>query len=138
MVKDLTLSTGSLSLEQVDALLIHLPFDVSFVDADGFLRYYSESPSRIFKRTPAAIGRHVEKCHPEKSVGTVRKILEAFKTGRRSQAQFWLELDGRFIVIRYVAVRSAEGEYQGCLEVSQDATKLRTLRGEMRLLDWEG
>lgn len=138
MVKDLTLSTGSLSLEQVDALLIHLPLDVSFVDADGFLRYYSESPSRIFKRTPAAIGRHVEKCHPEKSVGTVRKILEAFKTGRRSQAQFWLELDGRFIVIRYVAVRSAEGEYQGCLEVSQDATKLRALRGEMRLLDWEG
>lgn len=137
-MKDLTLSTGSLSLEQVDALLIHLPFDVSFVDADGFLRYYSEGPSRIFKRTPAAIGRHVEKCHPEKSVGTVRKILEAFKTGRRSQAQFWLELDGRFIVIRYIAVRSAEGEYQGCLEVSQDATKLRTLRGEMRLLDWEG
>lgn len=138
MVKDLTLSTGSLSLEQVDALLIHLPFDVSFVDADGFLRYYSESPSRIFKRTPAAIGRHVEKCHPEKSVGTVRKILEAFKTGRRSQAQFWLELDGRFIVIHYIAVRSAEGKYQGCLEVSQDATKLRALRGEMRLLDWEG
>ena len=138
MVKDLTLSTGSLSLEQVDALLIHLPFDVSFVDADGFLRYYSESPSRIFKRTPAAIGRHVEKCHPEKSVGTVRKILEAFKTGRRSQAQFWLELDGRFIVIHYIAVRSAEGTYQGCLEVSQDATKLRALRGEMRLLDWEG
>ena len=137
-MKDLTLSTGSLSLEQLDALLTHLPIDVSFVDADGFIRYYSESPSRIFKRTPAVIGRNVLKCHPEKSVSTVRKILEAFKTGRRSQAQFWLELDGRFIVIQYIAVRSATGEYEGCLEVSQDATALRALRGEMRLLDWEG
>ncbi|MEN6369456.1 MAG: PAS domain-containing protein [Thermotogota bacterium] len=137
-MKDLTLSTGSLSLEQLDALLTHLPVDVSFVDADGVLRYYSESPSRIFKRTPAVIGRHVEKCHPEKSVSTVRKILEAFKTGRRNHAQFWLELDGRHIVIQYIAVHSAAGEYQGCLEVTQDATKLRALKGEMRLLDWEG
>ena len=137
-MKDLTLSTGSLSLEQLDALLTHLPVDVSFVDADGVLRYYSESPSRIFKRTPAVIGRHVEKCHPEKSVSTVRKILDAFRTGRRDHAQFWLELDGRHIVIQYIAVHSAEGEYQGCLEVTQDATKLRALKGEMRLLDWEG
>ena len=137
-MKDIALSTGSLTLEQLDALLTHLPVDVSFVDADGFVRYYSESPDRIFKRTPAVIGRNVEKCHPEKSVSTVRKILEALKTGRRDHAQFWLELDGRFIVIRYIAVRSAKGEYQGCLEVSQDATKLRALKGEMRLLDWNG
>ncbi|MCX6093828.1 MAG: PAS domain-containing protein [Candidatus Bipolaricaulota bacterium] len=137
-MKDLALSTGSLSLEQLDALLTHLPVDISFVDAAGFIRYYSESPSRLFKRTPEVIGRHVEKCHPEKSVSTVRKILEAFKTGRRSEALFWLESEGRHIVIRYIALRSAEGEYEGCLEVTQDATKLRALKGEMRLLDWEG
>lgn len=137
-MEEIKLSTGSLSVEQLNGLLTHLPVDVSFVDAQGFVRYYSESPSRIFKRTPAVIGRHVEKCHPEKSVDTVRRILEAFRTGRKDTAQFWIELDGRLVVIRYLAVRSPSGDYLGCLEVSQNVTELRRLKGEKRLLDWEG
>ncbi len=131
------LSTGALSGDVLDAVLKRLPADLSFVDADGILRYYSETPNRIFKRTPAVIGRHVRDCHPAKSLDKVEQILSAFAGGRRDDAQFWIHLADRFIVIRYLAVRDAQGRYLGCLEVSQDATEIRALSGERRLLDWE-
>jgi len=131
------LSTGSLTPGQLDRMLTHLPVDISFVDADGYVRYYSESPSRIFARSPGVIGRHVEKCHPSKSVAVVRRILEALKSGARDRAEFWITLGDRFILIRYIAVRDPNGEYLGCLEVSQDVTEIRALEGERRLLDWE-
>jgi PAS domain S-box-containing protein len=135
-MNEMHLSTGALTLAQLDRILVHLPVDVSFVGPDGTVRYYSESPSRIFKRTPAVIGRHVAGCHPERSVEVVRRILDAFARGKKDQAQFWITLDGRFVLIRYFAVRSENGEYLGCLEVSQDVTEIRQLEGERRLLDW--
>jgi len=133
----LDLSTGALTLEQTDLLLTHLPVDVSFVDAEDVVRYYSETGDRIFARTPAVIGRKVQNCHPGKSVHVVEAILKAFKAGTRDAAEFWIELGGRFILIRYFAVRDKSGTYKGCLEVSQDVTAIRALSGQKRLLDWE-
>jgi len=131
-----SLSTGQLSEEQLDRMLTRLPVDLSFVDADDRVRYYSETPNRIFRRTPAVIGRNVTDCHPQKSVDKVVEILTAFKEGSQDEAGFWIRLDGRFILIQYLAVRSEDGRYLGCLEVSQDATEIRALEGERRLLDW--
>ncbi len=132
----LPLTTGSLTLDQIDLLLTHLPVDVSFVDPDDTVRYYSETSDRIFKRTPAVIGRKVQNCHPQKSVGTVEAILKSFKSGAKDSAEFWITLDGRFIHIRYFAVRDKAGAYKGCLEVGQDVTGIRALSGQKRLLDW--
>lgn len=132
----LDLGTGRLSLEQVDMILRVLPVDLSFVDAEGFVRYYSETAERLFPRTPGAIGRHVENCHPPKSVHMVMEILRAFSAGERDVAEFWIEMGGKFIHIRYYAVRSPKGTYLGCLEVSQDVTGIRALEGQRRLLEW--
>jgi len=132
----LDLGTGKLSLEQVDMILRHLPVDLSFVDADGFVLYYSETPERLFPRTPGAIGRHVENCHPPKSVHMVKEILRAFAGGERDVAEFWIEMGGKFIHIRYFAVRNPDRKYLGCLEVSQDVTAIRALEGQRRLLEW--
>jgi DUF438 domain-containing protein len=130
------LGTGRLSLEQVDMMLRHLPIEISFVDAGGFVRYYSETEERLFPRTPGAIGRHVENCHPPKSVHMVKEILQKFAEGERDVAEFWIEIQGRFIHIRYFAVRNPAREYMGCLEVTQDVTGIRALEGQRRLLEW--
>jgi len=130
------LSTGRLTVGQLDRLLTRLPVDISFVDADDRVCFYSDNPDRVFPRSPAVIGRSVEHCHPPKSLDAVRRILRAFKDGSRDEAKFWIELDGRFIVIQYFAVRDDRGTYLGCLEVTQDATETRRLKGEKRLLDW--
>jgi hypothetical protein len=132
----LELGTGQLTLEQVDMILRVLPVDLSFVDADGFVRYYSETAERIFPRTPGAIGRHVENCHPPKSVHMVKGILRAFAAGEKDVAEFWIEMQGKFIHIRYYAVRNPGKEYLGCLEVTQDVTGIRALEGQRRLLEW--
>jgi uncharacterized protein len=133
----LGLDTGGLNLEQINLLLTHLPVDVTFVDENDRVAYYSEGPERIFPRSPAIIGREVRNCHPPKSVHMVNKILDAFKSGTRDSAAFWIELGGKFIYIRYFPVRDANGRYRGTLEVSQDLTEIRKLEGENRLLDWE-
>ena len=130
------LGTGRLSLEQVDMMLRHLPIEISFVDADNFVRYYSETEERLFPRTPGAIGRHVENCHPPKSVHMVKEILQKFADGERDVAEFWIEIQEKFIHIRYFAVRNPAKEYLGCLEVTQDVTGIRALEGQRRLLDW--
>ncbi|MGE4310874.1 DUF438 domain-containing protein [Desulfovibrio sp.] len=131
------LSTGQLPREVVDAILCNLPVDVSFVDPDDRVAYYSDSAHRIFPRSAAVIGREVKNCHPPKSVHMVTEILEAFKRGERDKAEFWLELGGKFIHIEYLALRNKQGAYLGCLEVGQDATHLRSLTGQRRLLEWE-
>jgi DUF438 domain-containing protein len=118
-------------------MLTHLPVDLSFVDPEGRVQFYSDNPDRIFPRSPAVIGRNVANCHPPQSVDTVLKILDAFKDGSRDTSKFWLQLGGRFLLIQYFAVRNEGGEYLGCLEVSQDVTDIRSLEGEQRLLDWE-
>jgi hypothetical protein len=131
------LDTGHLTAEQVNLLLTHLPVDISFVNEKDEVLYYSASPDRIFPRSPGVIGRTVQNCHPPKSVDMVEKILSAFKAGTRNTAEFWIQMRGRFIHIRYFAVRDASGAYRGCLEVSQDITHFRKLAGQKRLLDWE-
>ncbi len=133
----LPLGTGALSLEVVDLLLRHLPIDISFVDENDVVRYYSEGKERIFPRTPAAIGRTVQNCHPPKSVATVNRILDSFRAGTKDVAEFWISMGGRFIHIRYFAIRDGAGAYRGCLEVTQDVAPIRSLTGERRLLDWE-
>ncbi len=133
----LGLDTGHMALEQINLMLTHLPVDLTFVDENDRVAYYSEGPERIFPRSPAIIGREVRNCHPPKSVHLVNQILDAFKSGSRDTAEFWIELGGKFIYIRYFAVRDADGYYRGCLEVSQDLTEIRKLEGQQRLLDWE-
>lgn len=132
----LSLSTGRLTAEQIDLMLTHLPVDISFVDENDTVIYYSDTPERVFPRSPGVIGRKVQNCHPPKSVGVVNRILEAFKKGEKDVAEFWIELNGRFIHIRYFAVRDDDGRYRGCLEVTQDVTSIRALQGQKRLLDW--
>jgi DUF438 domain-containing protein len=133
----LGLDTGQMQLEQINLMLTHLPVDLTFVDENDRVAYFSEGPERIFPRSPAIIGREVRNCHPPKSVHLVNKILDDFKSGSKDTAEFWIELNGRFLYIRYFAVRDARGYYKGTLEVSQDITKIRKLEGEKRLLDWE-
>jgi len=131
------LDTGNLAPEIVNAILCNLPVDISFVDADDNVAYYSDSTHRIFPRSAAVIGRNVKNCHPPKSLHMVTEILEKLKNGDEDQAEFWLEMAGKFIHIRYQALRDRNGKYLGCLEVGQDATHLRSLSGQRRLLQWE-
>jgi uncharacterized protein len=133
----LALSTGSLSLEQIDLMLRSLPVDVTLVDENDEVRYYSEGTERVFPRSPAIIGRKVQNCHPPKSIATVNRILAAFKEGTKDVAEFWIELGGKFIHIRYYPLRDEQGRYRGTLEVTQDITAIRSLAGQHRLLDWE-
>jgi DUF438 domain-containing protein len=130
------LPTGSFSVRELEAVLNTIPFDVTFVDADDTVRYFSHGRERIFARSKAIIGRKVQFCHPPKSVDTVQRILDDFHSGRESHAHFWIELGGRFISIEYFALRGQEGQYLGTLEVSQDLTKKRALTGQQRLLSY--
>jgi DUF438 domain-containing protein len=130
------LDTGALTLDQVNLLLKNLPIDVTYVDETDTVRYYSAGAERLFPRTPAVIGRRVQNCHPPESVGIVNRILDSFRRGERRVAEFWISLKGRFIHIRYFAVRDSAGAYRGCLEISQDVSAIRELGGEKRLLDW--
>jgi len=131
----LPLPTGALTLEQIDLMVRKLPIDVTFVDEHDRVRFYSEG-DRVFPRSPAVIGREVRNCHPPDSVDKVERILSEFKAGTEDVAEFWIELGDRFVHIRYFALRDGEGTYRGCLEVVHDATHVRALEGERRLLDW--
>jgi hypothetical protein len=118
------------------ALLNTLPVEISFVDADDRVRYFShENHDKIFPRLRSAIGTPVQTCHPEKSVDKVNRILEAFKAGRRDVAEFWIDFQGRKVYIRYFPVRDARGAYLGTLEVVQDITAIQKLEGQRALLD---
>lgn len=132
----LALKTGALNLETINLIFSHLPVDLSFVDEHDVVRFYSESPHRIFPRSPGVIGRKVQNCHPPKSVHMVEDILTAFREGRQDAAEFWIQMGGQFIHIRYFAVRDQAGTYRGCLEVGQDVTDIKALKGERRLLEW--
>lgn len=130
------LDTGALAPNVLNQMLRSLPVDLSFVDADDRVAYYSDVPHRIFPRSAAVIGRNVRNCHPPKSVHMVEDILAKFKAGERDTAEFWIEMGGRFLHIRYFAVRDTDSTYLGCLEVSQDVTDIRALTGQRRLLEW--
>ena len=136
-VSRLPLDIGALTLEQVNLLLKHLPVDVTLVDEEDKVLYYSDTKGRIFPRSRAIIGRRVQDCHPPASVHVVNRILDSFRSGQREVAEFWMQMGERFIYIRYFALRDAAGGYRGCLEVSQDVTGIKRLEGERRLLDWK-
>lgn len=131
------LPTGNLSVEQLTALFAALPVDVTFVDDEDRVRFFSEGPSRVFARSRAILGRKVQHCHPPKSVDVVDKIVQSFRDGSKDVAEFWIDFHGRFVHIRYFAVRDEEKRYLGTLEVTQDVTGIRALEGERRLLSWE-
>ena len=133
---EMPLDVGKLNLEQINFMLKNLPLDVTYVDENDRVRYYSQGRERIFPRSPAVIGRVVQNCHPPASVHVVEKILDSFKRKEKEQAEFWLTLKDRFIHIRYFAIYDQEGEYRGVVEVSQDVTDIRALKGQRRLLDW--
>jgi len=134
----LQFETGSLSKEEVKAIFNTLPIDVTFVDKNDAVKYFNKAEKRIFVRTKSVIGRKVQLCHPQKSVHVVNKILEAFRTGKRDVAEFWINMNNRLIHIRYFAVRDKDGKYLGTMEVTQDLTDIKKIEGERRLLDWEG
>jgi hypothetical protein len=132
-VKDLAFD---LSHEVIGAIFNTLPVELSFVDEQDTVRYFShEHQKKIFPRTRGAIGMPVQKCHPQKSVHLVKRILEDFKAGRREVAEFWIDMAERKVHIRYYPVRDLAGKYLGCLEVVQDVAPLQQLEGQRRLLD---
>ncbi|RMF84991.1 MAG: DUF438 domain-containing protein, partial [Planctomycetota bacterium] len=133
----LRFETGALRADQIAGIFRALPVDLTFVDADDTVRYFSEGPDRVFARSKAILGRKVQHCHPPSSVATVERILDDFRAGRQNVAEFWITFQGRFVHIRYFAVRDESGEYLGTLEVTQDATRLRALEGERRLLQYD-
>jgi len=133
----LVFPTGSLSLEQLKAIFRTLPVDLTFVDADDRVRFFTEGEKRIFVRPKAIIGRKIEHCHPPASVHVVEKIVGDFRSGRQDVAEFWIDHKGQFVHIRYFAVRDENGEYLGTLEVTQELTRERALEGERRLLQYD-
>lgn len=130
-------NTGSLKFEQLRGMLRVLPVDLTFVDNQDRVAFFSEGEKRIFPRSKTIIGRKVQHCHPPKSVDTVERIINDFRTGTQDVAEFWIQSQGKFIYIRYFAVRDEDGQYLGTLEVTQDLTPLRKLEGERRLLSYD-
>ncbi len=132
--KQVVFETGEFSIKELEAVLNTLPVDITFVDKEDRVRYFSQSKERIFPRTKAVIGRKVQQCHPQKSLHVVEEILNDFRENKRDRAEFWISLEGRLIYIRYFAVRDKAEKYLGCLEVTQDITDIKKIKGEKRLL----
>lgn len=128
---------GKLTLEQINLIFQHMPVDLSFVDENEIVKFYTDTKHRVFPRSAGVIGRDVKNCHPRESVSSVLEIIDAFRKGEQDEIDFWLEMRGKFIYIYYVAVRDENGVFKGVLEMMQDVTKIRSLTGERRLVTWE-
>jgi len=128
------LDTGYLTRNELLGMLKALPVDITFVDAEDRVKYFSETPERIFVRTKSVIGRSVQNCHPPKSVHVVNDILEDFRSGKKDREDFWLRMGDKYVYIRYFAVRGPAGEYLGSLEVSQDIAPIQAIEGEKRIV----
>lgn len=133
----LDVATGKLTLDQLNLLFRHLPVDLSYVDENELVKFYSDTPHRIFPRSANVIGREVKNCHPAKSVHVVEEIVEKFRSGEQSQAEFWINKPGLFIYVIYTAVRDENGKFRGVLEMMQDCTHIRELEGSRTLLTWD-
>ena len=133
---EVDLKTGSLSPEQIRLIFNHLPVDITYVDENNQVKFFSTPEKRIFRRTNSIIGRDVKNCHPHESVHVVEQIVEAFRKGEKDKASFWVQMKGEFILIQYFAIRDEQRNYKGVVEVSQEITEIRNLQGEQRLLDW--
>lgn len=132
------LSSGAFNTDELEALFQYLPIDITFVDKNDKVRFFSHSPNRVFERNKSIIGRDVRMCHPPGSVHIVEQILEDFKSGKENKAIFWMSgfQKNRFILIEYYAVRGKKGEYLGVVETTQDITDIRKLEGDQRLLSY--
>ena len=131
------LNEGYLLEDQLNLMLQFMPVDLTYVDENDIVLFYNRGDSRVFPRSAGIIGREVKFCHPPKSVDQVLMILREFKAGRRDEAEFWIEFKDKFIHIQYFAIRDEDGTYRGVIEMSQDVTHIRNLKGQQRLLDWE-
>ena len=132
----LDVTTGKLTLEQVNLIYKHLPIDISFVDENELVCFYSDTDHRIFPRSKNVIGREVMNCHPRKSAHIVREVIDKLRSGEQDKAEFWINKPGLFIYIIYVAVRDKDGKFRGVLEMMQDCTHIRALEGSQTLLTW--
>jgi hypothetical protein len=132
------LPSGSFTAREIQSILNTVPFDMTFVDKDDKVKYFTQGKERIFARSRSIINRDVRLCHPPGSVHIIEKILEDFKSGAASHAPFWIQMQGKFIHIEYFALRDENGEYLGTLEVSQDLSNARSLEGEQRILSYTG
>ena len=130
------LGTGELTVEQIKLVFNHLPVDITFVDEQNRVRYFSTPWKRIFPRTTAVLGRELKNCHPPESVHVVEQIVESFRNGQKNKADFWIKVKRETVLIQYFAVRDDRGKYKGVIEVSQEISEIKTLEGEKRLLDW--
>lgn len=128
--------TGQLTFDEIALIFNNLPVDMTFVDENNNVRYFTRPKDRIFPRSPAVIGRSVNNCHPPESVHIVEEIVESFRNGKEDTAKFWINIKGKIILIQYFSLRDSEGIYKGVLEVSQDITEIKSLEGERRLLKW--
>jgi hypothetical protein len=126
----------NLSQEQLAGILETIPMEISFVDENDLVKFWNKHETRIFKRPLSVIGKLVQNCHPKHSVDKVNQILSDFKAGKRDSAEFWIDLRGGKVYIRYFAVRDKTGKYLGTLEATQDITEIRKIDGEKRLLDY--
>ena len=132
----ISLTQGQLTKEQIDLMLKNLGIDITFVDENDNICYYSDIKDRIFPRSPEIIGKKVQNCHPPQSIHVVNDILRNFREKKKDIAEFWLQVDGKFVYIRYFPVYDQGGEYKGVIEVSQEISAIMKLEGEKRLLDW--
>lgn len=130
------LNVGSLTIEQLNHVFKNIPIDVAFIDENEIVQFYSETPHRVFPRTPGIIGKTATECHPKKSQHIVAEIIEKFKSGEESEVEFWINKPGVFIYMYYVAARDEKGNFKGILEVMQDLTHLRSLEGSQTQLTW--
>ena len=126
----------NLSKEQLAGILEALPVEVSFVDENDSVRFWNKHETRIFKRPISVVGKSVQNCHPKHSVDKVNQLLSDFKSGKKDSAEFWIDLKGRKVYIRYFAVRDKTGRYLGTLEVTQDITEIKKIEGEKRLMEY--
>ncbi|GAE89782.1 DUF438 domain-containing protein [Acetivibrio straminisolvens] len=125
---------GCLTPEEINAMLNTLPIDITFVDKDGAVKYFTQGKERIFARPKTIIGRQVQNCHPPASVHIVEKIVEDLKSGKKDHEDFWIRMGEKYVFIRYFAVRNNKGEYMGVIEVTQDIAPIQKISGEKRLL----
>ena len=126
----------NLNKEQIEGILEAIPVEISFVDENDLVRFWNKHETRIFKRPISVLGKSVRNCHPERSLHKVNQILADFKSGKRDSAEFWIDLKGRKVYIRYFAVRDEAGRYLGTLEATQDITEIKRIEGEKRLLEY--
>ena len=125
-----------MTLEQINLVYQHMPVDLSYVDENEIVRFYTDTKHRVFPRSKNVIGRDVKNCHPKKSVHIVEEIIEKFRSGEQNEAEFWINKPEIFIYIKYVAVRDEDGKFRGILEMMQDCTHIRALTGSQTLLTW--